>query len=58
MSSQPTKAVRLKDSHNTIILIEEGEDAEKARQKYAKDLNDYKYRTEKYLTKEKINSKI
>lgn len=51
-----TKAVRLKDSNNTIILIEEGEDAEKARKKYIKDLEEYKYKTEKYLQKEKINS--
>ena len=53
-----TKAVRLKDSHNTIIIVDGDADSEKAAKKYVKDLQEYKYKTEKYLAKEKIMSKI
>ena len=53
-----TKAVRLKDSHNTIIMVDGDADSEKAAKKYVKDLQDYKYKTEKYLKKENLLSKI
>ena len=53
-----TKSVRLKDSHNTIILIDVDADSEQAAKKYVKDLQEYKYKTEKYLRKENLMAKV
>ena len=58
MGNNDIKYVKLKDSHNTIIVINGKDNSEESAKKYVRDLQEYKYRTEKYLKKENIMAKI
>lgn len=58
MDEKGKKLVKLKDFHNTIILIDENADTEQSVQKYMKDLREYKYSAIKDLTKTPNITKI
>lgn len=53
MDEKGKKLVKLKDFHNTIIVIDENADTDQSVKKYMKDLRDYKHTAVKDLTKDK-----